>query len=85
MLQRTDGVSDHLGAELLLLMGFPRVPVLATRIVMKKSRAAVRILPLCVVRRGRGGEFLEARIIPKRIEHRIESEQAGREWHVFSQ
>ena len=29
--------------------------------------------------RGRGDEFLEARIIPKRIEHRIEPEQRGSE------
>jgi hypothetical protein len=28
-----------------------------------------------LLRRGRGGKLLEARIIPKRIEHRIESEQ----------
>ena len=34
-----------------------------------------------LLRRGRGGEFLEARIIPKRIEHRIEPEQRGSERH----
>ena len=28
------------------------------------------------------GEFLEARIIPERIEHGIEPEQRGSEWHV---
>ena len=31
------------------------------------------------------GEFLEARIIPERIEHRIEPEQRGSERHVCSQ
>jgi hypothetical protein len=31
---------------------------------------------------GRGGKFLEARIIPKRIEHRIELEQRGSERHL---
>jgi len=30
----------------------------------------------------RGREFLEARIIPQRIEHRIEPEQRGSEWQV---
>ena len=30
-------------------------------------------------------EFLEARIIPERIEHRIEPEQRGSERHVCSQ
>jgi len=29
-----------------------------------------------------GGQFLEARIIPKRIEHRIEPEQRGSERHA---
>ena len=33
-------------------------------------------------RRFRGGEFLEARIIPQRIEHRIEPEQGGSERQV---
>jgi hypothetical protein len=32
--------------------------------------------------RGRLGEFLEARIIPQRIEHRIEPEQRGGERQV---
>jgi hypothetical protein len=36
-------------------------------------------------RRFRGGEFLEARIIPQRIEHGIEPEQSGSERHAFSQ
>jgi hypothetical protein len=31
--------------------------------------------PQMLLRRSRGDEFLEARIIPKRIEHRIEPEQ----------
>ena len=31
---------------------------------------------------GRGGEFLEARIVPERIEHRIEPEQSGRKRHA---
>jgi hypothetical protein len=31
-------------------------------------------------RRGRGDEFLETRIIPKRIEHWIESEQRWSKW-----
>ena len=31
-----------------------------------------------LLRRRRGGKLLEARIIPKRIEHRIESEQRRR-------
>jgi len=35
------------------------------------------------VRRGRGGEFLEERIIPERIEHWIEPEQRGSERHVL--
>src|SRR6266567_3740059 len=34
-------------------------------------------------RRGRGGEFLEARIIPERIEHRIEPEQRRSQQHVY--
>ena len=50
-----------------------------------QSSSAVRSLRLCVVRRGRADEFLEARIIPKRIEHRIEPEQRGSERHVCSQ
>src|SRR5204863_1442914 len=37
------------------------------------------------LRRGRLGEFLEARIIPERIEHRIELEQRGSEGHGRSQ
>jgi hypothetical protein len=44
-----------------------------------------RILPLCVDLSGRGDEFLEARIIPERIEHRIESEQRRSERQVFVQ
>src|SRR4030095_2246856 len=36
-------------------------------------------------RRGRGDEFLETRIIPKRIEHRIEPEQRRSERHVLSE
>ena len=36
-------------------------------------RRTVR-LALRFFRRGRGDEFLEARIVPKRIEHRIEPE-----------
>jgi len=36
-------------------------------------------------RRFRGDEFLEARIIPERIEHRIEPEQRRSERHVFGQ
>ena len=35
-----------------------------------------------LLRRGRGDEFLEARIIPERIEHRIEPEQRRGERHV---
>src|SRR5437588_3285365 len=30
-------------------------------------------------------EFSEARIVPKRIEHRIESEERRREWHACGQ
>jgi hypothetical protein len=37
------------------------------------------------VRRGRLGEFLEARIIPKRIEHGIEPEQRRSERHHLGQ
>ena len=37
------------------------------------------------VRCSRGDEFLEARIIPKRIEHRVEPEQRGSQRHVLSQ
>jgi hypothetical protein len=36
-------------------------------------------------RRLRGREFLEARIIPQRIEHRIEPEQLRGERHVFGE
>ena len=32
-----------------------------------------------------GGEFLETRIIPERIEHRIEPEQRRSEWHTWRQ
>src|SRR5437667_12286421 len=38
---------------------------------------------LRIVRRGRGDEFLEARIIPERIEHRIEPEQRRSQQHVY--
>jgi len=34
---------------------------------------------------GRLGEFLETRIIPERVEHRIEAEERRSEWHVLSQ
>src|SRR6266446_3249799 len=34
---------------------------------------------------GRGGEFLETRIVPERIEHRIEPEQCRSERHAPSQ
>src|SRR5438094_9581699 len=44
----------------------------------------VRHLLLRFFRRARC-EFLEARIIPKRIEHRIEPEQRGSEGHNCSQ
>ena len=40
---------------------------------------------LLLLRRGRGGEFLEARIVPERIEHRIEPEQRGSEWQAGGQ
>jgi len=36
-------------------------------------------------RRWRGGEFLEAGIVPERIEHWIEPEQRRSERHVLSQ
>jgi hypothetical protein len=47
--------------------------------------AAVRIA--LFVRRFRcsRSEFLKSRIIPERIEHRIEPEQRGSEWYVFTQ
>ena len=32
-----------------------------------------------------GSEFLEAQIVPERIEHGIEAEERGSEWHVFSE
>jgi hypothetical protein len=38
-----------------------------------------------LLRRGRGDEFLETRIIPERIEHWIEPEQRESERHVLSQ
>ena len=38
--------------------------------------------PQLLLRRGRGDEFLETRIIPKRIEHRIEPEQRRSERHA---
>jgi hypothetical protein len=38
-----------------------------------------------LLRRERGGEFLEARIIPERIEHWIEPEQSRSERHVQSE
>jgi hypothetical protein len=40
---------------------------------------------LFIFRRRRGDELLEARIIPERIEHRIEPEQCKRERRVRSQ
>jgi len=40
---------------------------------------------LFFLRRTRRGEFLEARIIPERIEHGIEPEQRRSERHVFGQ
>ena len=43
------------------------------------------ILFVCRLRRGRGHEFLEARITPERIEHGIEPEQRRSERHVCSQ
>ena len=42
---------------------------------IKQRRQKRRILPLCVVRHGRNDEPLETRIVPERIEHRIEPEQ----------
>jgi hypothetical protein len=43
-------------------------------------------LPLQMLLRGwRGGESLETRIIPERIEHRIEPKQRGSERPVFSE
>jgi hypothetical protein len=39
---------------------------------------------LLLLRRGRGGEFLEARIIPEWIEHWIEPEQRGSERRKLS-
>jgi len=38
-----------------------------------------------LLRCGRLGEFLEARIVPKRIEHRIEPEQRGSERRKLSE
>jgi hypothetical protein len=43
------------------------------------SRAKAEIKVSLLFRRFRTGEFLEARIIPQRIEHRIEREQCGNE------
>jgi hypothetical protein len=53
----------------------------------REERAGLRRAALFVprFRRGRGGEFLEARVIPERIEHRIEPEQRRSERHVFVQ
>ena len=36
----------------------------------------------CLFRRGRGGEFLETRIVPELVEHRIKPEQRGSQRHV---
>ena len=47
-------------------------------------RSGVPICAFAELRRGRG-EFLKARIIPQRIEHRIESEQRRSEGDVRSQ
>jgi hypothetical protein len=43
---------------------------------LREELAGVRRAALCV-QRFRGGEFLEALIIPQRIEHGIEPEQRG--------
>jgi len=45
-------------------------------------RTALSVRPF---RRGRGDEFLEARIAPKRIEHGIELEQRKSKRRVFGQ
>jgi len=42
------------------------------------------LVELLFFQRGRGDEFLEARIVPKRIEHRIELEQRRGKRHVVS-
>src|SRR5947208_16124604 len=42
------------------------------------------LVELLFFQRGRGDEFLDARIVPKRIEHRIELEQRRGRRHVVS-
>ena len=49
------------------------------------GRAQAVALFVCRFRCGRGDEFLETRITPKRIEHRIEPEQRGSQRYVFRQ
>jgi hypothetical protein len=51
---------------------------LSSRLRSDSARRQGRLCaPQMLLRRGRGGEFLEARIIPERIEHGIEPEQRG--------
>ena len=45
----------------------------------RRNNAPAARAPQMLLRRGRGDEFLEARIIPERIEHWIEPEQRGSE------
>jgi hypothetical protein len=52
---------------------------------ISNAQGTARSTLLRIFRRGRGGEFLEARIIPERIEHWIEPEQRRSERHVLSQ
>jgi hypothetical protein len=51
---------------------------------LREEFAGTHLIALFVrrFRRGRGDELLEARIIPERIEHRIEAEQRRSKRHV---
>jgi hypothetical protein len=51
-----------------------RTAIAATAAVKKIAGARRAVLLVRWFRFGRGGEFLEARVVPERIEHRIEPE-----------
>src|ERR1039457_1973879 len=82
-------VSNRLGRSCLPALG---VPLMAQTIELspitwlREEFAGAHIIALFVrwFRRGRGGEFFEARIIPERIEHWIEPERCRSERHAHS-
>jgi hypothetical protein len=62
----------------------PIIPILLA-LIGTFPKSASRIKHRFLFRRFRGDEFLEARIVPERIEHWIEPEERGSERHAFSQ